>query len=262
MRPSSFDDRGASHTPVRPNVPATKRRALSELGGRATLVSALLFVGAVVDVVAIGLTLAEIDLLNDVIAGRTVNPDDFIAMDGRMSAWAGVSGFVLIATVVAWCLWQHRGQSNLVALDRKCLEYTPGWAVGWWFVPIANLWKPFLTVRELWKASEPTLDGSRWHSLRTPMVLGWWWGVWIGGGLLPLWWLVTSDHTTASGLRSGDIASVAGGVTSIVSAFLAIAIVRHVTRRQSALAALVSDDISIPPMPVPQIPAPPIPPAP
>jgi hypothetical protein len=102
------------------------------------------------------------------------------------------------------------------------------------------------------------LDGS----LGTPMGLPWWWGLWIGGGVVPLRWLLTNDHTTASGLRSGDIASIAGGVASIVSPFLALAIVRHVTRWQSALAALVPDDISIPPMPVPQIPAPPIPPAP
>jgi Domain of unknown function (DUF4328) len=80
------------------------------------------------------------------------------------------------ATIVLWLVWQHRMTANLWARDPNGLRITPGWAVGWWFIPIANLWKPFQAVRELWKASH---GGGAWQSLRTWPVIGWWWAIWM-----------------------------------------------------------------------------------
>jgi hypothetical protein len=57
------------------------------------------------------------------------------------------------------------------------LRFTPGWAVGWWFVPFANLVKPFQTVRELWKASDP--GAPDWWGSETLPVIGWWWGGYV-----------------------------------------------------------------------------------
>jgi heme/copper-type cytochrome/quinol oxidase subunit 2 len=48
-----------------------------------------------------------------------------------------------IATIVFFLIWEYRAYKNLSALNAQNLEHSPGWAVGWWFIPFANLVKPF-----------------------------------------------------------------------------------------------------------------------
>ena len=65
-----------------------------------------------------------------------------------------------------------RVAKNVRALGATGLEFTPGWAVGWFFVPIAGFFKPFQAMREIWKASKNPL---RWQEEATGSVVGWWW---------------------------------------------------------------------------------------
>jgi len=55
------------------------------------------------------------------------------------------------------------------------------WAVGWYFVPIANLFKPFGAMRELWTASHAEVDK---FGGEAPSEVKWWWGAWISGNIL------------------------------------------------------------------------------
>ncbi|MDY7231561.1 DUF4328 domain-containing protein [Hyalangium rubrum] len=48
---------------------------------------------------------------------------------------------------------------------------TPGWAVGWWFVPLANLYDPYLVVRGLWLC----LGGSP----KAGASVSTWWTAWV-----------------------------------------------------------------------------------
>src|SRR3546814_18564993 len=50
-------------------------------------------------------------------------------------------------------------------------------SVGWFFVPIANLWMPFQAMRQLSKASTKPGD---WEAAATSALLAWWWLFWLG----------------------------------------------------------------------------------
>ena len=83
---------------------------------------------------------------------------------------------VWIGTIVAFCMWTHRAARNLPALGGRGLKYTPGWAVGWFFVPIANLVMPYLVAAEIWRESDPAQcdrDG-RGGKTTSPLVGAWW----------------------------------------------------------------------------------------
>ncbi len=54
---------------------------------------------------------------------------------------------VLIATIIVFLIWEHRSNSNLRPLGVPRPEFSSGWAVGSWFVPIVNLVVPFQIVR-------------------------------------------------------------------------------------------------------------------
>ena len=56
------------------------------------------------------------------------------------------------------------------------MEFTPGWSIGWYFIPIFTLWKPYQAMKEIWKASHEPND---WGNASTSSILGWWWFFWI-----------------------------------------------------------------------------------
>lgn len=83
-----------------------------------------------------------------------------------------------LAEAVLFFVWLYRVQSNLMSLDNEQLEFTPGWAVGWFFIPFANLVKPYQVVREVWRASDPRTLGyepAGWATVSSAVLVGWWW---------------------------------------------------------------------------------------
>jgi Domain of unknown function (DUF4328) len=57
----------------------------------------------------------------------------------------------LVFAVVFFSIFIHRAASNVRALGRYGMEYTPGWCVGWFFVPFANLYRPYRAVAEVFR---------------------------------------------------------------------------------------------------------------
>jgi len=85
---------------------------------------------------------------------------------------AGMSILILIITVVFWCIWVHRVSSNAHSLGAQGMAYSPGWAVGYYFIPILCLWKPYQAMVEVWKVSEAPAD---WQSRDAGAVVHLWW---------------------------------------------------------------------------------------
>src|SRR6185437_9304082 len=72
-------------------------------------------------------------------------------LDLKQTAQALVAGLqllVLIGGAVAFLMWFYRVHKNLLALRAANLEYSPGWAVGGFFVPFLNLVRPMHVMRE------------------------------------------------------------------------------------------------------------------
>lgn len=86
----------------------------------------------------------------------------------------------LIAAVVFVAMWTHRANKNLRDHGAN-LEYTPGWAVGWYFIPFANLVKPFYAAREIWNTS---IHGAEVRADESDPLLTRWWATWIAGSIL------------------------------------------------------------------------------
>lgn len=145
-----------------------------------------------------------------------------------MLAYLGVLG-VYIASVVFIAMWIHRGHSNLQAANIGGLSYSPGWAVGWYFIPFANLVKPFGAMRELWNASFGSDDS---YTADSPSEIKLWWGCFIVGNILgniSFRLMLQADLNTT-------VASAVFGVLSnamlIVCALLLAKIIRKVTAAQ------------------------------
>ena len=88
---------------------------------------------------------------------------------------------ITVATGIVTLRWIHRANWNARALGAARLDFTPGWSVGWYFVPLMNLWKPYQAMKQIWQASAQPND---WQSQPAPPLLGWWWFLWVISTLL------------------------------------------------------------------------------
>lgn len=109
-------------------------------------------------------------------------PDSFsyeaLGVAAKATQWMNL-GAQLVTGVLS-LVWIHRVSRNANRLAGG-LPISPGGAVGWYFVPVGAFWKPFEAVEQAWKASSAPLA---WRAVRTPSLLRWWWGFWIGAGVV------------------------------------------------------------------------------
>lgn len=85
-------------------------------------------------------------------------------------------GFAL-SLIVLVCRFLHRAMRNLHVLDAPLTLIAPAWAAGWFFVPVANFWMPFLAVRQLQRGTDLLGRGRLAETDST----GAWWATWILG---------------------------------------------------------------------------------
>ena len=87
--------------------------------------------------------------------------------------------FVYITGGILFCVWLVRASKNARALGAQEMEYSPGWTVGWFFVPVLNLFRPYEAVKELYQASDPEAGPTDWAAFEPPGLLLTWWFSWI-----------------------------------------------------------------------------------
>jgi hypothetical protein len=181
--------------------------------------------------------LMEVQLISQMINGEFVTIGEAEANDNREAVVGALQVVPLIATAVLFLVWIHRAHRNLPALNASGLKYSPGWAVGGWFIPIMNLWRPYQVTAEIWKASDPESvdpEGQTWQMVSVSPLLRWWWAFWIIGGVIGWFSLrfVFQEPEDLELLRMQSLAEVAADAMGIVTAVLAMLVVAHIDARQ------------------------------
>lgn len=136
-----------------------------------------------------------------------------------------------LLTIVVFAVWIVRAHRNLPALGAENLDVTPGWALGWFFIPIANLWKPYQAMRTLWQASH---DAPRWELEDVPWWFTLWWILWLISAVIGriLMRQLFGEETSENLLWASRVELVATVVDVILSG-LALLIVVRIGRAQS-----------------------------
>lgn len=155
-----------------PTPPARKRRRrraprdfasltipvwLVTIGMAAMLLTHLVITGA---------TFYQLGLLKRMKGGEEIDPATLDMSDLYIGGPAILYFLAFLGTAICWCVWKHRANKNAHSLSDQQLEYTPGWSVGCYFVPFANLVWPHAAMKDIWFASNPKGDGAS--------LVGWW----------------------------------------------------------------------------------------
>lgn len=195
--------------------------------------------------------------------GFVIDPNRSLDLgDGdQLSIWTLFSGLVslvllpaFIFTVITFLIWLHRVYTNLPAIGSDQMEFTPGWAVGWWFIPFANLVKPFQAVRTAWSESDPEVDiDSGFLSsvgAAAPTFMSIWWAFWIIGNIISN---LTGRLELAAKPGEEAILGYAAIIESliwIVATVLAVKVVLAITdRQQTRFSRRGAVTIDVPPPP-------------
>jgi hypothetical protein len=179
----------------------------------------------------VGLNAAlTIGVMHRLIAYQYVAEPELAAIDIRARALRALSLAAVLAAVVLFCLFMPRANRNARSFGSP-MNMTPGWAAGWFFVPIAFLWKPFHAMKEIWQGSDPD-PAAHAFLVPVPPLLGQWWGFYIAHNLARRVQQVSAAAKTPDDLIIASWVSIGASVVSIVAAILAAAVVRAVARRQ------------------------------
>ena len=83
-----------------------------------------------------------------------------------------------IATVVIYCIWLYRSIKAINLMSSRPFPYSPGFAVGYHFIPFANLYRPFQVMQAAFRWASPESV-----SPITKLILWLWWLLWILSGV-------------------------------------------------------------------------------
>ncbi len=137
----------------------------------------------------------------------------------------GPTAIVTVAAAILVLAWIHRANHNARALGAEGMQFTPGWAVGWYFIPLASLWKPYQAMKEICRAS---VRPSRWWKEETPALLTLWWGLWLlTTGAQGISWTVSTEAAVS-------ISDVVREVLRIPLTLVLVSIINRVHMMQMA----------------------------
>ena len=157
-----------------------------------------------------------------------------------VAAWSLVNGVTVILAAVAFLAWQSRSVANVPWLGGGTPGISPGWSIGWWLVPFANMFMPYRSMADLERRTTFGAPRSR--------LLGAWWVLFVAcnaaDGLLSFAMTDTTSIDDARALIVVDVIALLGLATSGI---LGIAVVRGIQRASDARAAALGLPDDAPP---------------
>ena len=208
---------------MQPGFPYVRYQDITGLTGTLKMLLSLSVLMA-----AIGLWSSSLqaDLLD-----REFTPAEAEANDSREQLLGLIDLGLYLVTVVFFSCWIVRANKNVRAFGAQGLRITPGWACGWFFVPIANIWKPCQAMKDLWQASH---NPHGWTSGDPCATVGVWWAAFLLNG-----WITNAAARATWSARSVDQLKSATTLwtftqlLTIVSCFTAIALVSKIADAQN-----------------------------
>ncbi len=92
---------------------------------------------------------------------------------------AAASNVIIVSlTAVLFLRWIYFANKNARSLGATGMTFTPGWAIGYYFIPIINLYKPRRAMIEIWQASANPVDLD-WKNRDYDKMIDLWWALWI-----------------------------------------------------------------------------------
>lgn len=137
---------------------------------------------------AFGAAIASVNwarTVDGVIVGTITDPDRLLQAEEMGDGLLGLFALSALVVGVLSIIWWYQAYAAIERTGMAGRSWSAGWAVGGWFIPIANLIIPKLVLNEIDRVSGAADDGSaEWRDrpLHFPATL--WWATFVAGSLL------------------------------------------------------------------------------
>ena len=203
------------------------------LGALTAIITVLLLFGIVAAVAETLSSYSQLDLLNRMRSGMKVTQGEALANAAQQASIAFAALGLYIVTAITFGIWIVRAHKNLRAFGITDTTYTPGWALGWFFVPFLNLVRPFQAMKELWQASHA---GAEWDKSSSARLVNIWWCLWLLNSVYgTLIARLFTSQSSIDDLLMGTKLSMAGFLINIPVCYLALKLVRGIHNAQETL---------------------------
>jgi hypothetical protein len=162
--------------PAFPVSPQTLPAGFKNPQPLANWLTALLVTSLLFGVVAIWSSSEQLDLLERIRSNGQFTMAEANASDARQQIIGIIQFVIFFTTTILFGRWIYIAARNVRSLGAQNLQFTPGWAIGYYFIPFANLYTPYRAMKEIWKASRAPLA---WQREKSSYILGFWWTFWI-----------------------------------------------------------------------------------
>jgi uncharacterized protein DUF4328 len=231
------------------------------LDPRAKAAIAIFALVALADVVAVAIDIDAISVADRLADGERVRLGEARDIDDRIATVGLVQAVGLVLAIVSFLVWWSRAYKNAIAMGIPYPRYTTGWAIGWWFVPFANLVVPKKIANDIYRGSDPEMPYRDPGFLQRPVspLLHWWWAAWLLSSILDQFASPdTLDAENAASFGDQMRRYLVADAFEIVAVALAIAVIVKITRRSEERRRRFPDGIpgAVPPAPPPPPPPP------
>ena len=160
---------------------------------RAKWAEALFALTALAGTWAVVAALSGVILANRALGGDIPTSSELASYFNTYDAVGDLCSLCAVALAVAFLAWLSRTVEIVPVLGAGTPKDSPRWAIGWWFIPIAFLWKPYTVVREVWdRLALPA------RATGGALVLAWWLA-WIAAFLVQRTGTAMSDAVSSWG---------------------------------------------------------------
>jgi hypothetical protein len=162
-----------------------------------------------------------------------LTPDQLASSD-PMQGIVGVlqAGLGLVSGIV-FLRWVYRAYKNIQGFGAEGLRFSPGWAVGYYFIPFLSLIRPAQVMSEIWRVSQ---DPQNWMRRRGSWLVGTWWALFLSYSVATQVSLeLALDGSTNDQWWLAAIFAILGDLFSVPLSIVALRLVTEIYKHQKNL---------------------------
>jgi Domain of unknown function (DUF4328) len=215
--------------PDKPEVQKVSYHFLLDPAGLTRLLQRLLWLSVVVACVALVDDVVEFVQVQfgQLSPDQVANNDPVQVVVGLLQSGLG------IVTGIAFLKWIYRAYKNIKGFGAEGLRFSPGWAVGYYFIPILSLVRPVQVMGEIWRASD---DPGNWRQKPGSwLIAGWWTLFLLYTGVTQISLEIAFQASTNDQWTLAAVLAILGDLFSIPLSIITLRLVTEIYRRQEAL---------------------------
>ena len=224
--------------PVASSNPSPDQSSTQEIGayrfqvdptGLTRLLQRLLWIGVAVACVALVDDIAE---FVQVQIGR-VSPDQLTNSDPIQGIVGLLQSGLGVVTAITFLKWIYRAYKNVQGFGAEGLRFSPGWAIGYYFIPILSLIRPVQVMSEIWRAS---YDPRNWpQSPGSWLIAAWWTLFLLYSGATQVSLQIGIQASTNDQWTLAAVFAILGDFFSVPLSIIVLRLVTEIYKRQKEL---------------------------